>query len=89
MDTDYVHKEPVLALRCSSLHATLKHLTQQMSRSPSPTNTTNTTTTTQLTSTSSTLYDGLNHALLSQAELAREAGRFQVRATGVLVVHTL
>ena len=86
MDTDYVHKEPVLALRCSSLHAALKHLTQQMSRSPSPTTTT---TTTQLTSDSSSFYDGLNHALLSQAELAREAGRFQVRATGVLVVHTL
>ena len=59
MDTDYQHKETVLALRCSSLHAALKQVTHQLSRSPSP----SLPSTTQLSSSSSVLYDGLNHAL--------------------------
>ena len=74
MDTDYQHKETVLALRCSSLHAALKQVTHHLSRSPSP----SLPSTTQLSSNSTVLYDGLNHALLSQAELAREAERYQV-----------
>ena len=77
MDTDYQHKETVLALRCSSLHAALKQVTHHLSRSPSP----SLPSTTQLSSNSSVLYDGLNHALLSRAELAREAERYQVMHT--------
>ena len=78
MDADFQHKEPVLALRSSSLHAILKQAAQQLSRSPSPSLPSHT----QMTK-SNALFSGLNQALLTQAELAREAGMYQVES----VVH--
>ena len=78
MDADFQHKEPVLALRCSSLHAILKQADQHLSQSPSPSLPSHA----QMTK-SNALFSGLNQTLLTQAELAREAGRFQVEIRDV------
>lgn len=75
MDADFQHKELILALRTSSLHALLKYSIQQLTQSPSPSLPSHT----QLNSLSSALFNALNSSLITQTQLAREAGRFQVR----------
>ena len=80
MDCDFCHQESVLTLRVCSLHALLQHSIHRASRGHAQT-------TLLLDSETSTLHSGLGEMLLLQAELAREAGCFQVSNQGDLFDH--
>ena len=80
MDCDFRYQESVLTLRVCSLHALLQHSNCRASQdhahaTPFPSSETD------------TLHSGLGEMLLSQAELAREAGCFQASNQGDLFNH--